>query len=66
MGNIRGLDENKRISTLNSLIKPSLTLYRANGNTTRQVDYAIQLLFDGHLLYAHVFFLREFSLAYQL
>lgn len=38
-------NKNKIISTLEC---PNLTSFRRNGNTTRQVDFAIQKLFEGY------------------
>lgn len=38
----------QKVSTLNNDV--IITSYRADGNTTRQVDYAIQLLFKNYIV----------------
>jgi hypothetical protein len=39
----------KRITTLEGLIKGSITENRRSGNTTRLIDNAIQIIFSGNI-----------------
>lgn len=47
-GLFRGMDLDNIVSTLEC---PNLTYERADGNTTRQIDFAIQKLFEGKVVW---------------
>lgn len=47
-GLFRGMDLDNIVSTMEC---PNLTYERADGNTTRQIDFAIQKLFEGKIVW---------------
>lgn len=47
-GLFRGMDLDNIVSTMEC---PNLTYERADGNTTRQIDFAVQKLFEGKIVW---------------